>query len=215
MHKTRSEMPKEWPIVRKGTKYVAVTSHDGENSIPILFVLRDILKLAQTKKEAQFILRSGDVKIDNKVRKEEHFPVQAFSTISLEKTGKNYRLLIENGKFDLREITAKEAERKIVKIIGKRMKNKDIQMNLEDGQNFLIKEKFALGDSAVVNTKERKVEKILALKEGAGVKIISGRYSGEKGKIKEIRLVGKNKAYVIKLKDKEVSIPLETFFVIE
>lgn len=215
MHKTRSEMPKEWPIVRKGTKYVAVASHDGENSIPILFVLRDILKIANTKREAQFILRSGDVKIDNKVRKEEHFPVQAFSTVSFEKTGKNYRLLVENGKFDLREISAKEAEVKIVKVIGMKMKGKDLQMNLEDGQNFLIKEKFALGDSAVVNTKSRKVEKILPLKEGANVKIISGKYSGEKGKIKEIKLIGREKVYAVKLKEKEVSIPLKTFFVVE
>lgn len=215
MHQTRSKMPKEWPIVRKGTKYIAIANHSQKKSIPILFVLRDMLNLAKTRKEVQYILRNGDVKIDNSPVKEEKYPVQVFGTVNLEKVKKNYRLVIENGKFQLKEISAKDAEVKIVKVIGKRMKGKDVQINLEDGQNFLVKDKFSLGDSAVINTKERKLEKILQLKEGAKVEIVSGRYAGETGKIKSIEQVGREKVYHVKLNDKEVSIPLKTFFVIE
>lgn len=215
MHQSRSEMPKEWPLARKGTKYLAVASHAKNDSISVLFVLRDVLKLARTRKEVKYILRNGDVKINGKARKDENFPVAVFDTITMEKSGKNFRLVIENGKFQLNEINAKEATKKVVKIIGMKIKGKAVQMNLQDGQNFLSKEKFSLGDSAVLNLKERKVEKILSLKEGAKVEIVSGKYAGSEGKVKAIEQLERTKMYVIKLNDKEAKLPLKTFLVIE
>jgi small subunit ribosomal protein S4e len=216
MHKTRNEMMNEWPVERKGTKYLAVASHSSSKGIPILFIIRNMLKIARTRKEVEYMLRNKEVKINNKTIKEDNFPVLFFDTISLDKTGKNYRLVIENSKFRLQEISAKEAENKISKIIDKRIINKNtIQMNLEDGQNFLTKEKFAVGDSAIVNTKDRKIEKILSLKEGAKVKIVSGKYSGEQGKIKGIKELDRGREYIIQLKEKEALLPLKTIMVVE
>jgi small subunit ribosomal protein S4e len=204
------------PIARKGTKYIALTSHDKKKSASLLAILRDILKLAKTRKEAKYILRNGSVKVDNKVRKDETFPVHVFGTISFDKINKNYRLVIENKKFALKEISAKEIEHKIVKISGKKIiaKNK-IQINLEDGHNFILKDNFSVGDSAIVNTKEGKIQKIIPLKPGAEVEIISGKYSGQKGKLKSKVELTRGKEYIIKLKEKEVTLPLKALLVIE
>lgn len=216
MHVKRSEMPREWPIPRKGTAYLARASHSKDSGISILFILRNMLKIARTRKEARYILRNGDITINNKIRKDENFPVRVFDVISLDKLKKHYRLNIVNGKFSLQEISAKETERKTVKISGKKiMDSKTIQMNLEDGQNFISNHRFSLGDSAVVNTKENKVEKILELKEGAKLEIVAGKYAGEEGKLKQIRALKRGTDYIVKINDREVELPLKTFLVIE
>jgi small subunit ribosomal protein S4e len=215
MHQKRSEMPAEWPLPRKGNAYIAVASHSKYNGITLLFIIRDVLKIARTRKEAEYILRNGDVKVNSIVRKDENFPVQAFETISLDRIKKHYSLAIVSGKYQLKEISEKETEKKVVKIMGKKMKGKNVQMNLEDGQNFLFKENFAIGDSAVINNKTRKVEKILALKPGSAVEISSGKYAGQKGKVKEIEVHEREKMFIIKFADKEAKLPLKTFFVIE
>jgi len=216
MHQKRSKMPKTWPIPRKGSKYLAVASHAKTKGIPLLFVLRDILKIAKTRKEARYFVLRGDVKVNNKIRKDETFPIQVFDVVSLDKINKNYRLNIINKKFNLEEVSDKDAEKKIVKISGKKILGENrVQMNLNDGQNFLIKDKFNVNDSALINTKENKVEKILTLKKGAKIEIISGKHVGEKGKLKDIESLGKQRMYHIQLKDKDVKLPLKTILVIE
>ncbi|MDO8517204.1 MAG: S4 domain-containing protein [Nanoarchaeota archaeon] len=216
MHLKRNKMPIVWPIRRKGTKYIAVASHSRTKSIPVLFILRDMLGLVQTRKEAKYFVLNGNVKINNKIRKDEKFPVLFFDTLSFEKTKKNYRLEIVNKKYKLKEISDAEANKKIVKIIGKKIIDKNkIQMNLEDGQNFFMKEKFALGDSVIVDTKQNKVEKILELKIGAKLLIIGGKHLGESGKLKEIIPFEREKKYKIQLKDKEVILPGKTFLVVD
>lgn len=216
MHLKRSEMPKAWPIPRKGTTYIAGARHARTKSISLVFVIRDLLKLAKTRKEVKFMLLNGDVKVNNKVRKDEKFPIQAFDTVSLDKAKKVYRLLIVNNKFKLEEITTKDAETKVVKVVGKKIiQGKKIQMNLEDGRNFFYDKAFALGDSVVVNTKTDKVEKILPLKKGASIEVVSGKHAGEKGKLEDVKVLARTKVYKINLKNKEVELPLRTLLVIE
>ncbi len=215
MHLKRNKVPKAWPIPRKGSTFIAIASHEKAKSIPLLVVLRDILKIAKTRKEIKHFVFNGDVKINNKVRRSELFPVQVFDIVNLEKTSKNYRMEIVNKKFALKEISGKEKDEKIVKIIGKRTLGKDrVQMNLQDGQNFLTKEKFKLGDSAIINTKENKIVKILEIKSGAKVEIISGKHAGEMGVVKEIIQLKRKKSYKIKLEGKEVEVPFKTLLVV-
>ena len=157
---------------------------------------------------------NGMVKINNTVRKDENFPVQVFDTVNLEKAKLNYRLEIVNKKYSLVEISAKEAETKIVKIVGKKTIGEDkIQMNLDDGQNVLTKEKFSVGDSVVLNTKENKIVKVLPLKEGAKIEVILGKHAGEKGELVGFDELTRGRTYQIKLEDKTVSLPYKTILV--
>jgi small subunit ribosomal protein S4e len=209
-------MPKAWPIPRKGTTFIAGATHARTKSLSLIFIVRDILGLARNKKEVKFLLANGEVKVNNQIRKDEKFPVQVFDTVSFEKTGKVYRLLISKKKFKLEETTAKDAETKVVKVISKKvLSGKKSQMNLEDGRNFLYEKEFAIGDSVVVNTKTGKIEKILPLKSGASVEVVSGKHAGEKGKLVDSKVLERTKMYKIKLKNKEVELPLKTLLVIE
>ena len=216
MHSTRSQIPRNWPVPRKGTKYVVIASHARKIGIPLRVVLRDILKLARTAKEAKYIIANKEVKINNKIRWDEKFPVRVFDIVSIDKLGKNYRMEISNRKFILKEISAREADKKIVKIVGKKMLgDKKIQMSLEDGTNFISKEKFSCGDSAVMNLKENKVDKILGLKTGAKIEVVSGKHMGKKGKLDEIIEHGREKMFKIKINDEEAVLPMRTILVIE
>lgn len=219
-------MPTTWPVPRKGKRkrFIAVPSHAINKGISILFLLRDVLKIVKTRKEANYMTLNGIVKINNHVRKDVNFPVQVFDTLNLspkdssadpEKANLNYRLEIVNKKFSLVEISAKDAERKIVKIIGKKILGVDkIQMNLDDGQNFLTKEKFSVGDSIILNTKKDKIEKILPLKEGAKIEIITGKHAGEKGELSGFKELVRGRDYIVKLGDRAVSLPYKTILVI-
>lgn len=216
MYQKRNSMPREWPVERKGTKYITLSNHSSVKSIPLLVVLRDILGIAKTKREAKYILFNEEIKVNNKIRKDEKYPVQAFDSIHIEKLGKNYKMIIENKKFKLVEVSDAESNKKIIKIIGKKLLGKGVlQMNLEDGQNILTKDKFSVNDSIVMNTKDNKIVKILPLKEGANIEVISGKHAGEKGKLKSINVLERGKKYLIKLKEKEVELPIKTILVID
>lgn len=217
MHIKKTKMPTSWPVPRKGRgkRFVAVPSHAGYKGISILFLLRDVLKIVKTRKEARYMTLSGMVKVNNKVRKDENFPVQVFDSLNLEKAKLNYRLQIVNRKFALIEVNEKEIAIKIVKIGGKKVLGKDkIQMNLDDGQNFITKEGFSVGDSVLLNTRKNKIERILPLKKGANVEIVSGKHAGERGELKDFEDLVRGRNYIIKLENKTVSLPYKAIMVI-
>ena len=216
-HIKKTQMPKSWPVPRKGRgrRFVAVPSHATSKGISLLFLLRDVLKIAKTRKEVRRMTLGGMVKVNNKIRKDEDFPVQVFDVLNLEKAKLNYKLEIVNKKFKLVEVSAKEADSKIVKIRGKKiLGSKKIQMNLDDGQNIMTAEKFSVGDSVLLNTKEDKIVKILPLKEGAKVEIVLGKHAGEKGELVGFEELVRGRNYQIKLEDKTVSLPYKTILVV-
>ena len=218
MHIKKTKMPTSWPVPRKGRgkRFVAVPSHATSKGISLLFLLRDVLGIAKTRKEAKYMTLNGMVKVNNVARKDENFPVQVFDVLGLEKGGLNYRLEIVNRKFALNEIPVSEAGSKIVKISGKKiLKSGKVQMNLDDGQNVLSKIKFSIGDSVVLNTIDNKVEKVLSLKVGAKVEIVLGKHAGEKGELVGFEELVRGRDYKIKLEDgREVSLPYRTILVI-
>ncbi len=231
-HIKKTNMPNTWPIPRKGKRkrFIAVPSHATGKGISLLFLLRDVLKLAKTRKEVRYMTLNNMVKINMKFRQDENFPVQVFDVLNLSSQDShgdsnniilNYRLEIVNKKFNLVEIDEKEAGKKIVKVIGKKIvkvkgKNKNtVQMNLDDGQNFLTNLKFNVGDSAVIDSKKSLVAKILSLKKGAKIEVIGGKHIGEKGEMAGIKELSRGKDYEIKLKNRNVILPYKTILVIE
>lgn len=213
-HKTRSELPSNWPLPRKGTKYFVGSSHSPSEGIPIQIALRDVLKVGSTRKEVRFMLLNKEISVNGKVRINKKFPVRVFDIITIQKLGKSYRLEISGKKLKFEEVSAKDSNKKIVKIIGKILISKnEFQMNLEDGSNFIVKTKFNTGSSAVLNLKENKIEKILELAEGAKVLVVSGKHSGKEGKVKE--LFTDEKEYLIKFDDGEAKLPLKVILVVD
>lgn len=189
-HLKRQKIPKNWPLPRKGSVYVVRPSFSIKKGIPILIVLRDLLKVAQNKREAKRALHEKNILFNEKVIRDYKQPIMLYDIITIVPAKKNYKLnLKENGKFKIEEISEKDSKKKIAKIIGKKiLKGKKTQLNLIDGRNFLSDIKCSINDSVLVNLKEKKIEKCLPLKEKAKIIIFAGKHAGKTGVIEKLDL---------------------------
>jgi small subunit ribosomal protein S4e len=214
-HLTRQEIPRKWPVERKGTAYIVKPNFSVKEGLPLLVILREITKLAQNRREAKSIIHARQVLVNEKAAKDEKSNVVLFDTLNILPLKKCYKMnLSESGKFHLEEIKESEAGKKIAKVINKKMlKGKKLQLNLSDGRNFLSDMKCSTNDSVLINLKEGKIEKCLPLKEKANAIVFSGKHVGKKGEI--IELNTERKMAKIKSGDKEINILINQLMVTE
>jgi ribosomal protein S4E len=204
MHLKRNEVPVEWPIERKGTKYVVSTNL--RKGVPVLIALRNMLELAGTRKDVKEMIKLGKIKVNHKKINEESHPLALFDILSLE--NKNFKLEIKNGKFKLEE--TKDNDEKIAKIIGKKvLNNGKVQLNLSDGRNYIASEKANTGDSAIIDLKNSKIIKMVKMGEKSKIIFIAGKHLGEEGEIEKIE----NKTAVVRTKKGKVNAELNNLMV--
>ncbi|MEN7982011.1 MAG: 30S ribosomal protein S4e [Nanoarchaeota archaeon] len=211
-HLKRQMVPKNWPVPRKGTTFV-VRPISGK--IPILVVLRNILKIAQNRKEVKKSLHANNILINGKAVKEDKIGVSLFDVVTIVPSKKNYRIeLKQNGKFKIEEVDEKEANKKISKIVNKKiLKGKKIQLNLNDGNNILSDIKCDTNDSVILDLKTKKIIKCLELKEKANVVIFAGKHAGKKGVIEKLKL--ERKMASVKSGEDKINVLIKQLVVIE
>lgn len=192
-HLKRSEMPVFWPMPRKNRKFTVCPvsgPHPKDNCTPLSVVLRDVLGICATAKEAKRAIKAKMVIVDGKEITEEKFPIGLMDIVSLKDKKETYMIVPERKGFEFRKIDEKKAGSKYCKIIGKKMLKIGLQLNLHDGRNVLIdikdKDKYKVGDSVKVKFKDGKIEKTHPYKVGAEVVILKGVNRGKTGKIKGI-----------------------------
>ncbi len=188
MHLKRHKIGKFWPVPRKGTKYLAVATHNKNDAIPLVVIIRDVLKLVKNKKELQRIINERKIQINHKEIRETNYPVCLFDVINFPDIKKNYRAMLStNKKMIFEEIPDEEAKTKIFKVMSKKtLSNKKMQLNLIHGKNIISDEKVKTGDSVILDLKDNKILKIIPMKEGENVFVIKGKHAGHQGKIQEI-----------------------------
>jgi len=203
MHLKRQKVPKNWPITRKATKYVVRPNSDINTGLPILIILRNVLKIAQNRREVKKAIHQGNVLLNNRKVRDEKNVAKLFDVITLVPSKKNYQMtLSDKGKFKFEEV--KEINTKIVKIINKKvLKGKKIQLNLSDGKNVLSDIKCNTGDSVIINSKENKIEKVIPMQEKNKALVIAGNHAGKKGIINKI--IKERKMVELKTDDKVVN----------
>ena len=211
----RQKIGKFWPIPRKGTKYLARSTHNQHESIPLVVVMRDILKIVGSKKELKKLLNEKQVLINHKEIREPNYPVNLFDVINFAK--KNFKAsLSENKKMKFEEISDKEAETKVYKILNKKILRKGkIQLNLMQGKNITTDEKAKTGDSVVINLKDDKIVKILSMEKGKTGFALKGKHMGSVGEIIDIMERGGKSIAKIKSKDENINVWIKNIIVIK
>lgn len=190
-HLKRLCMPKSWPSKRKGIMFITKPMpgpHKQNESITLLVLMKDLLKLGKTSKEIKKILNNNSILVDNKIVKEHRYPLGVMDIISIPSLNQYYRLILnKKGKFELLSIKKEDSSEKICKITGKTiMKKGKLQLNLYDSKNITVdKDSYKVGDSVVVVNK--KIKKHLKLEKGAVIYIVSGKHIGEIGKLEEVK----------------------------
>lgn len=200
MHLKRLAAPRSWKIERKKRKFVVRPTpgpHGGRESIPLLLVLRDILGYAETAREAKRILNEKRVLVDGKTRKDHRFPVGLMDVIEIPLLKKAWIVLLDRrGRFVLQELPNTKAKSKLYKILDKTVvKGGDIQLNLHDGKNLLVRlkdpkgDKYKTKDTLVLDLNKNQVKEVIPFKKGNLAFVTGGAHRGEVARIEEYRVL--------------------------
>jgi small subunit ribosomal protein S4e len=164
-------------------------AHSQEASVPLGFIVRDMLNMANTLREAKQIVTKGLVHVDGNVRKTHQFAVGLFDTVSIPSLKKNYRMVLDTkGRLTIVEVTDTQLKNKPVKVIRKTLaKGNKIMIQTHDGKTFRDADKtIAVGDSVLTNADGTKVNEHLSFVKGNRVLITGGSHVGEVAKIESI-----------------------------
>jgi small subunit ribosomal protein S4e len=195
-HLSRLAAPRTWPVERKRSKWIAKPSagaHSIKKSLPLVVVLRDILKLVKTSKDVKNLLNERAILVNNRKLTDIKFAVGLFDVISLPKIKESYRVLInKQNKFSLVKIAESEANTLLLRIDNKRTVSKGkTQINFMNGWNQLVsKGNYKTSDVVVFDTKTNKLVSTLNLKVGSIVYFIGGKHAGISGKLSELSETG-------------------------
>jgi len=194
-HLKRLAAPRAVRLHRKEKTWTIKPSsgpHPLEKSISLGLIIRDYLGLCDTYREVKRIIASGDILVDGAKRKNHKFPCGLMDIISIPKLKKDYRILFDkNGKLTLVPISGKDAEWKLCRIENKTIvKGKQIQLNLHDGRNILIKkDEYKTGDVLKISFKDNKISDVFKYEKGTISVIIGGSHIGEMANIQDIQVV--------------------------
>ena len=191
-HMKRQVSPTFWPIHRKEAVWSVRPSpgpHSSKVSIPLTVVLRDLLGLAETAKEAKRIINEGKVKVDGKIRKNERYSIGLMNVLELSDSEQSYRVLPgHGGRFVLHPISKAETEYKLCRIVGKTtIRGGKTQLNLHDGRSVLNEDgNYAVGDIVKLDVVGQEILDHIDFKPGVRVIIIGGRSQGQFGILLEL-----------------------------
>jgi len=205
-HMKRLNAPKAINIHRKERIWTVRTQpgpHAVKESIPLGLIIRDYLELADTLRETKRVLSDGEILVDGTIRKSYKFPCGFMDVISIPKMKKDYRILFnQRGKLTLLPIKTTEAKWKLCRIENKKtLKGDQIQINLHDGNNKIIKkDEYKTGDVLKINFKDKKIEDTYKFEKGTVSMIIGGSHIGELANIEEINAIKSSKQNLAKMK---------------
>ena len=85
--------PSWWPIERKNKRFTFAPrgAYKRELSLPLLLFIRDVLKIAENRKEAWGIIRRGEVLVDGRKRKDPNYGLGMFNVIEIPLANKTWR----------------------------------------------------------------------------------------------------------------------------
>lgn len=194
----RKPAPRFWPIHRKEHPWVIKPSsgpHSLENCLPLTLALRDILGIAETRKEAQTIIYQGNILVDGKVMQKDDFPIGLMDVISMPNANKYYRIMPNHKGLFLNPINKEETGFKLSRIEDKATVSGGVQLNMHDGSNLLVKvadpknrqeDIYQTFDVLKLNLPDKQIAERIELKEGNFAIITGGKNIGIKGKVVEI-----------------------------
>jgi small subunit ribosomal protein S4e len=205
----RRAAPRTWPIPRKGTKWVQRPSpgpHAQDRSIPLSVVLRDILHLVASAREARIVIRSGAVRIDGKVARQLDHGIGLMDTLSLAAPlNAHYRVVNDrHGRLVLVAIPSTEAGLKISRVRFKHaVPQGKVEVTLHDGRNLLVPptSPYRVGDSLKLEVPTQKVVDHLKLAPGALAYVAGGTHVGQLARVDRIEVRNSSQPNLVHFKE--------------
>ncbi|MCW4020111.1 MAG: 30S ribosomal protein S4e [Candidatus Bathyarchaeota archaeon] len=218
VHLKREAAPDFWPIHRKEFTWAVRPRpgpHPVHQCVPLVVVVREVLGLARTRKEAKKIISQGKILVDGKVRRDERFPAGLMDVVSIPELAKHYRILPSEKGLFLHPIGEDEAKFKMCRIENKRTVNKGhVEINLHDGRNILIhienpqnpeEDAYRTMDTLKINIPDQEIVEHLKFGKGMLASFVDGNNIGKHGTITSIeeQTGQKRRNFLVTIKDAE------------
>jgi len=217
-HLKRLSAPKTWEILRKEKVYAVRPKpgkHEHKYGISLAVFLRDIVGIFKTLHEIKKVMYNKEIFVDGRVIKDYKYCLGFIDIVFILRINKFFRIVYSiKGGISFIEINQKESELKTLKVIRKDVVKKGkTQIGFYDGSNLLTNEKVKMGDSVLINLKDKKIVKVLPLEKNSFVEIIKGKHIGNHGIIKNIEKQGNKTLAEIDVGDKKIKTLIENVFV--
>ena len=205
-HMKRLTMPRSWPLPRKSSVWIQKPNpcgHPLDLCMPMGVILRDVLGVAQNRREAKKILHSKLVKVDGAIETDIGRGVGLMDVLTVGDV--SYKCVLDtNGKLRYRTIPDNEALTKICRVMGKTtIKGAKTQVHLHDGRNLLFNEnpEYKTGDSLVISLPDQEVKSYHKFEEGSIAYLTGGNHIGELATVRGQDIKRSSKANEVQFDD--------------
>lgn len=217
----RQMAPSFWGISRKNKRFAITVrpgSHSKAHSIPTAILLRDILKIVTTLREAKSTIYGGKVTIDGVKRKSLHHSIGLMDVVELENISDVYRFVPKDSHI-LKPLKINETEKtkKLAKVVSKTsIKSGKTQLGFHDGRSMISDVDVNVGDSCLLEIPKQKILEVIKLEQGCQVIITLGINAGQIGTIKKIEEGTFNlpRRVLLELSEREIEISTEMIMVV-
>lgn len=213
--------PEYWKIPKKKSKWTVSPRpgpHKKTECIPLLIIVRDFLRLAETGKEAKSIIKKGEILVDGKPRKDHAYPAGLFDVICIPKLNETYRIIPTSYGLDLLKVRNEESNLKICKIVNKTtLKGNRTQLNLNDGKNILVeKDVYKTGDSLLIELPSLKIVQHIPLEKNNMIIVVKGKNSGKVGIVEKVYKgeFKRPQRVLCKIGEESVEVPVDHLVVV-
>lgn len=187
--------------------------HPRDSSIDMVTLLRDLLKLVRTRREAMYAIKRGGILVDGVSRRDHKFPIGLMDVVEIPAEGVAYRM-VPKGKLLLHpvEIRGGEESLKLVLVRNKvTVRGGVTQLGGHDGRCFLVDDakKYKTGDGLLIKVPSQEVVEHIPLEEGVAVLVIGGSRISSLGRVLELvpGAFGAKPAVKLDIEGEEVVVP--------
>lgn len=217
----RQMAPSFWGISRKNKRFAITVrpgSHSKARSIPTAILLRDILKIVTTLREAKSTIYGGKVTIDGVKRKSLHHSIGLMDVVELENISDVYRFVPKDSKI-LKPLKINETEKtkKLAKVISKTsIKGGKTQLGFHDGRSMISDIDINVGDSCLLEIPKQKILQVIKLEQDCQVIVTRGINAGQIGTVKKIEGGTFNlpRRVLLELGERKIEISTEMIMVV-
>ncbi|RNJ78715.1 MAG: 30S ribosomal protein S4e [Nitrosopumilus sp. H8] len=187
----RQMAPQFWGIARKSGRFVVTAKpgpHKKNHAVPTAVLLRDMLKIVSTLREAKTAIYSGKVRVDGVVRKSLHHAIGLMDVVELDGMIDIYRLAPSEDRL-LKPVKIEESEKtkKLVRVISKTViRGGKTQIGFHDGRSVMTDEKISVGDTCLIQIPDQKILDSIKLESGVLCLVTSGVNAGQTGKVESL-----------------------------
>jgi small subunit ribosomal protein S4e len=212
----RQMAPNFWKIERKRNRFVLKVHpgpHSKSTAYPLGVVLRDILRVCRTIREAKKIVTAKTIKVDGRVCTDINYGIGLMDVLEFVPTGEAYRFVAKDS--DILTpvvISGEEKTSKIVKIKNKvTIKGGSLQYGFHDGKTIIAGENMNVGDSCIIGLPELKIVSHIKFEKGCVALVTKGENAGVIGKVEDIRdgVFSLPKRALLSHGDRTMELPVE------